>query len=56
MPHIFISYVRENKDVVDRLCSSLKESQIEVWLDREQLHFFVAPHLNFLLPLWHIFQ
>ncbi len=37
MAHVFISYVRENQDVVDRLCASLRTNQIEVWLDREQI-------------------
>ena len=32
--HVFISYVRENQDQVDRLCESLKKSGVIVWLDR----------------------
>jgi hypothetical protein len=37
MKHVFISYVRENQGVVDRLCSDLKAAGIEVWLDRERI-------------------
>lgn len=37
MPHIFISYVHEDRDLVDRLCFSLKASGLEIWLDRDKL-------------------
>jgi hypothetical protein len=37
MPHVFISYVRENKDVVDRLASELKSRGVTVWLDRKDI-------------------
>jgi hypothetical protein len=32
--HVFISYVRENQDQVDRLYENLKEHGVIVWLDR----------------------
>ena len=35
--HIFISYVREDDELVDRLASDLRRYGIEVWLDRERL-------------------
>jgi hypothetical protein len=35
--HVFISYVRENSEIVDRLCSELRSRGIEVWLDRESI-------------------
>lgn len=34
MTHVFISYVRENKDVVDRLAAELSKRGAAVWLDR----------------------
>jgi hypothetical protein len=35
--HAFVSYVREDAAVVDRLCADLRSAGIEVWLDRDQL-------------------
>ena len=37
MEHIFISYVRENQENVDRLCSALGSYSLKVWLDREDI-------------------
>ena len=37
MSHVFISYVREDTEAVQRLCKVLRTYNIEVWLDREQL-------------------
>src|SRR3954453_19417637 len=37
MPHVFISYVRENGDLVDRLASELKSRGVTVWLDRNDI-------------------
>jgi TIR domain len=37
MSHVFISYVRENKDLVDKLASDLRHFGIEVWVDRERI-------------------
>lgn len=37
MKHVFISYVREDQDVVDRLCRELRSRDVEVWLDREEI-------------------
>jgi hypothetical protein len=37
MPHVFISYVRENRDVVDRLARELKSRGVTVWLDRNDI-------------------
>lgn len=37
MPHVFISYVRENKKLVDNLCEDLCKNGIEVWMDRDQI-------------------
>ena len=34
MRKVFISYVRENMEIVDRLCQELRSRGIEVWLDR----------------------
>ena len=36
-PHVFVSYVREDRRVVERLCAELKSSGVEVWLDREKI-------------------
>jgi class 3 adenylate cyclase len=35
--HIFISYLREDKRVVDLLCQNLKSNGLDVWLDREKI-------------------
>ena len=35
--HVFISYVRENQDQVDKLCEKLKQHGVNVWLDRNSI-------------------
>jgi hypothetical protein len=35
--HAFISYVRENKTAVDRLCDELIKHGVHVWLDRKEI-------------------
>jgi hypothetical protein len=35
--HVFISYVRENQDQVDRLCQDLERHGVNVWLDRNDI-------------------
>ena len=37
MNKVFISYVRENIKIVDRLCQELKSYGIQVWLDRNDI-------------------
>jgi hypothetical protein len=37
LAHVFISYVRENSDVVDRLAKELRDSGVTVWLDRNNI-------------------
>jgi len=37
MPHAFISHLREDKDVVDRLAKELRRASIDVWIDRERI-------------------
>ena len=37
MKKVFISYVRENIEIVDRLCQELKSHGIQVWLDRNDI-------------------
>lgn len=37
MPHVFISYVREDWPVVEQLAGALKAGGVNVWLDRERL-------------------
>jgi hypothetical protein len=37
MSHVFISYVRENEQDVERLCDELRQRGIEPWRDREQI-------------------
>ena len=37
MHYVFISYLRENKDKVDKLCEKLTSHGIEAWLDRREL-------------------
>jgi hypothetical protein len=36
-PPAFISYVRENKDIVDRLAAALRALGVKVWLDRNDI-------------------
>src|SRR3954471_16945127 len=35
--HVFISYVRGNSDVVDRLANELRNRGVTVWLDRNNI-------------------
>ena len=37
MSHVFISYIRENEKIVDKLYHELKSKGIEIWLDRRDL-------------------
>jgi HEAT repeat protein len=37
MPHVFISYVREDSAVVDRLATALRRRRVPVWLDRSDI-------------------
>ena len=37
MQHVFISYVSENRQVVNKLDQELRSRCIEVWLDRRDL-------------------
>jgi TIR domain len=37
MGHVFISYVRENQKIVDKLYRNLCEREIKVWLDRNDI-------------------
>ncbi len=36
-PRVFVSYVREDQDVVDRLANELSAYGIKVWLDKTEL-------------------
>jgi len=35
--HVFISYVRENQEQIDRLCQDLDRNGVKVWLDRKSI-------------------
>ena len=37
MPNVFISYVRENTEDVQRLAQALKAYGVKVWLDKNQI-------------------
>src|SRR5215213_568767 len=37
MPHVFISYLREDAPVVDRLAQELRDHGIQVLIDREKI-------------------
>jgi formylglycine-generating enzyme required for sulfatase activity len=39
MPHAFISYVRANRDIIDRLYQELTAQGITVWLDRNESYY-----------------
>jgi len=41
--HVFVSYVREDREKVDRLADALRSAGVEVWVDRDDLepgHFW----------------
>jgi hypothetical protein len=38
LAHVFISYVRENRDAVDRLANELRTRGVTVWLDRDNIY------------------
>ena len=37
MAHVFISYVHQKRDVVDRLAKELRNRGVTVWLDRDDI-------------------
>jgi TIR domain len=37
MTHVFISYVHENRDIVDQLRNELENRGVKVWLDRDAI-------------------
>lgn len=37
MPHVFISYVREDSRLVNGLCTDLARHGVEVWIDRDSI-------------------
>jgi hypothetical protein len=37
LAHVFISYVRQNREVVDRLANELSKRGVIVWLDRNNI-------------------
>jgi len=37
MPHVFISYVREDSEAVNRLREALESNGVKVWLDRKDI-------------------
>jgi len=37
MKHVFISYVRENSEEVQRLCDDLNKHGVNVWLDQRDV-------------------
>lgn len=37
MAHVFVSYVREDREAVDRLCEELRGAGLSVWLDRDEI-------------------
>src|SRR3954469_14212315 len=37
LAHVFISYVRDNRDVVDRLANEPRNGGVTVWLDRNNI-------------------
>ncbi len=38
MQHVFISYVSENWEIVEKLCQELESRDIKVWLDRNDIN------------------
>lgn len=37
MTHVFVSYMRDDTPVVERLCDDLRERGVEIWIDREKI-------------------
>jgi hypothetical protein len=37
MPHVFISYVRQDSELIDRLVRDLESQSVGVWLDRNEI-------------------
>lgn len=37
MSHVFISYMRDDQSIVDRLCEELRSRGVEIWLDRTSI-------------------
>jgi len=37
MKYVFISYVREDKPFIDRICEYLQNNDVRVWIDRHQI-------------------
>lgn len=37
MPHAFVSYVRQNSELIDRLARDLESHSVGVWLDRNEI-------------------
>jgi HEAT repeat protein len=37
MPHVFVSYVREDASQVNRLCADLAQFGVKVWLDKDNI-------------------
>jgi uncharacterized protein YjbI with pentapeptide repeats len=37
LAHVFIAYVRENRDVVDRLANELRDKGVIIWLDHNNI-------------------
>jgi hypothetical protein len=35
--HVFISYIRENQNQINRLCRDLESHRVNVWLDRNTI-------------------
>ena len=38
MANVFISYIRENQTLVNKLVHDLKDSGVKVWLDRNEIN------------------
>jgi hypothetical protein len=38
MPHAFISYVKDDEKLIDKLVKELKENGINVWIDKELIY------------------
>ena len=38
MAHVFLSYVREDQELVDALAFQLRKAGVDVWLDRDRIY------------------
>jgi len=60
MPHVFVSYVREDASQVNRLCADLAQFGVKVWLDKDNIKpgarwkDAIRDAIKGAITLWHV--